>query len=441
MFIIIATLLCIYALFVTKKDYLLILGISVSLDLISHYAGFFTIKLFMLVLGVGFIRLGLTYYEKHFDKNYNNTIKIAFFLIAAIIMYYLISSSFAINQGYHLTKTIQYVIIYSTMFIVVIYAHNDLAAFTRAILALKLSTIINASYGLLQIAFYYLNFNDKAIFLNNFSYSSNISYQVTQWTVEIGQNAVPRATGFFNDPSIFGGLLLCGWPFFLIKNHSLSWKYNNIFAGIVLLAIAFTFSRSVWLAFFVQVILVLFFANKRWLLIKQTYVWACLLFFAITTIITEFGNIFIQRIMHTFDLYNHSTAGHLLFAEEGIEMFYQNPILGVGLGNFSEYLGYYGMSHSLPITILSEQGILGLLLMSLFFILLLSVFFRMEDKQLKVVFLLSLLGLLAGNIGYDYHTQAYIWFFLGILLASTSRSYNLLIKKEIMLLKKMKPKE
>ena len=55
--------------------------------------------------------------------------------------------------------------------------------------------------------------------------------------------------------------------------------------------------------------------------------------------------------------------------EEGIEVFKQNPILGVGLGQFPFYSKYRLFTHNSYIEILAEQGIIGgVLLFSLFLI-------------------------------------------------------------------------
>lgn len=429
LFTILAGLACIISIFCTKKVFLMILGVAIGLDLISHYLGFFTLKFFMVILAAGIIRLGFSYYRPNYDKNYNNYIVSSFIVIIVFIAYYIISYFFAINQGNHLVKMVQYFILFLTMFIVVFYSHNSLNFFNKAIIGLKLATIINATYGLFQIIFYFLDFNDKAFFLANFSYNKVMIHQITQWTVQVGNNTIPRATGFFNDPSLLGGLLLCGLPFFLIRTTpSGKRNSNNMFISIIILTILFTWSRSVWFAFCVQFLFILFLNSINWLQIKKLYLWGFILTITFVSVITNLGEIFFQRFLQTFDSFNYSTAGHLLFAEEGLNMFCLNPIFGVGLGNFSEFLGYHAMSHSFPITVLSEQGLLGFMFMTLFLILILVIIFRIHNKQLKAVFFLSLVGLLAGNIGYDYHNQAYIWFFLGIVLTSTSKNFNLLIK-------------
>jgi O-antigen ligase len=79
------------------------------------------------------------------------------------------------------------------------------------------------------------------------------------------------------------------------------------------------------------------------------------------------GGLISARFFSSFNLNEGSNQGRLAIWQESFNVFLENPILGVGLGNYplttNPYLDYRTSvtSHNLYLDILAETGIFGLL--------------------------------------------------------------------------------
>ena len=212
-----------------------------------------------------------------------------------------------------------------------------------------------------------------------------------------------RAYGGFSHSNVFGGYLVISIIFTLlllfrgIKNNELRIK---IVVGIGLclqvVALFFTFSRSAWLAFVMVILLyfcIIFFAKRS--LHTTGHVLSSIILIGILVTLffplvqTRFGG----NAVHEVASINQRVSGY----EEAWGLFKLNPILGVGVGNYTRAVyeldpmreGWtYQPVHNVALLFLVELGAFGLSLFSLVVLSFLSLFFgitifRYKDWNLK----------------------------------------------------------
>lgn len=167
----------------------------------------------------------------------------------------------------------------------------------------------------------------------------------------------------------------------------------------------------------------------------------CLLFFAPAQFFSE-----VKTITDT----NESTAHHRLSMwKDGLDIFFNNPITGIGLMNFPSYHGHYyvltGVSssrtarwkvaHSDPVTVLCELGLLGFTIYGLIVCRALKMNFgriqllKIHGMKMSEFFFLSY-ALIVGFVGYGmcsvfltmiYYPHLYILCALTVCLSNLSR--------------------
>jgi len=150
-----------------------------------------------------------------------------------------------------------------------------------------------------------------------------------------------------------------------------------------------------------------------------------------------------------------SFVGRSNQARAGLAMFQENPLLGVGFGNFSanywDYANKLGLvnagmrasnqisrhPHSLYIEILSEMGLVGFITFSIFFYNLFSSLIRARKKYDKHVLgsdwvswlkalVFSLLTFLVSGLFLHGLLFRYIWMLIGFALAALAINRDLL---------------
>jgi uncharacterized membrane protein YbhN (UPF0104 family) len=117
---------------------------------------------------------------------------------------------------------------------------------------------------------------------------------------------------------------------------------------------------------------------------------------------------------------------------EGWEMWQQNPIFGAGLGAFmNKHLTETGgplVIHSVPVWLLAETGLIGLLTIAVtFFAILLHAFRRLRDPTSggwAAGLVLALVCITAGSMVHDFFFQRSFWFLLGLLAALPNREHS-----------------
>ncbi|WP_164525540.1 O-antigen ligase family protein [Siminovitchia acidinfaciens] len=235
-----------------------------------------------------------------------------------------------------------------------------------------------------------------------------------------------RLTGPFLDSAVLGGLLCVVFFYFfnkLIFNYSSKGKFILVLLLLVtVINILLTYSRSVWLGFAVTIIMNIFLIlllSKRKNKLVVLFV-AFLMLFAAYFYLRK-TDLFQTLSIRIFERDSISNQDHFSAFLNAMQMWSESPFIGQGMGTFSEYVGYYMMTHSMYLTFISEQGIIGLLLnmvlfcspiVPLFLIIKRSRQGSFDYRAASVLF--SLISFLINNIGYDYYNQYYFWILLGV---------------------------
>ena len=195
-----------------------------------------------------------------------------------------------------------------------------------------------------------------------------------------------RSYGSFSHPNVFGGYLVvvivllfyCS----IVKSNNDKQVFNNFLFfipySLFLTALFFIFSRSAWLAMVVG-LLVYWLINIKSHIENKRHVRSVLLIFVV--IFSVFSFIYFPliqtRTSNTTISESRSIEERISGYTEAWQIIKQNPVLGVGAGNYILALwrldkwqpGWvYQPVHSVPLLILAELGIVGILLLVVVFI-------------------------------------------------------------------------
>ncbi len=245
-----------------------------------------------------------------------------------------------------------------------------------------------------------------------------------------------RASGTFTDPNTMAVFWLMVIPLILSQ---IIYKYplirNKLILSIALtisfLGLISTFSRGAFLVF-----LLITLAFALFLVKKRIFSWGYkFLFITMIVVFLLFSPILIQRVLSLqYSLWGRYSSGtaRIELIQESWEMIKQNPLLGVGPGNFQTVMvanNYTGVAshflypvHNLYLLLTSELGLPALSFFMIFLILILkrSLISEIKNKELQGV----LWGCLGGVIAYLVAVLIYtgmginlefFFLFLGIL--------------------------
>jgi O-antigen ligase len=234
----------------------------------------------------------------------------------------------------------------------------------------------------------------------------------------------------FYDPDIFGRYLAL--VMLLVTTVLLYERRTRIQLGAVLtLAIlwtclVFTLSRSSLVALAVGLAIL---AALRWRVRPAVYV-------GVVTVIVAVAAVVVAT--HTRQLglnnANHATSGRASLISGGIQIFEKKPLTGFGSGSFAtEYTKYDRQaakivkeSHNIPITIASEQGVIGLAFyIALVISALLTLFRGIRGDPYRVGIAAAFLGLLLHTMLYaDFLEDPVTWTLLAVggSLAAAARA-------------------
>ena len=259
---------------------------------------------------------------------------------------------------------------------------------------------------------------------------------ISVYAIYQGLSGLSRANGFYGHPMTLGGWLCIFLPLLLIEffERKLLSKYYWI-AGITFCicsaALVFNGTRGAWLAVAIvcAVLLIYYmFKSKRNLAIS-------IIFVALISAVLVNNPKFMQRLdtIDDFDKYQSNTE-RILMWQSAWNMFKDHPILGVGLGQYTEnYQQKYispqakepklGHAHNNFMQMLAENGIVGF---AGFVIMFGYIIFKNLIAWVKVknVYALMIVSatvclLLQGFTEYNVGNSAVIkmyWFVLGLLL-------------------------
>jgi len=203
-----------------------------------------------------------------------------------------------------------------------------------------------------------------------------------------------RIYGSLPHPNIFGGYLAVAILFigYLIKKenkNNFRYFFNYFLAGVFTFGLLLTFSRSAWLAFIVAFLYFIFknLSNKN---VRKFFFFIIILS---SLLVYIFYPLIKSRTTSSL-IENRSISERQIFTKEALVLWKNNPLLGVGIGNYivaleKQYLYkfeyQYQPVHNIFLLILTELGIFGFLL---FLLLLRRVYKESHYKPLLILFII-----------------------------------------------------
>lgn len=199
--------------------------------------------------------------------------------------------------------------------------------------------------------------------------------QNPSWLVNISGKTYLRATATFPDPHMLAFYLGMIWPVSVGMWLESRRKIFLLASAFIFLADLLTFSRGAYLGLAAGMgLMVFFFWNK----IGNRYKIGGAAFLFLVAASLFFNNPVSNRFRSIFDFQEGSNKGRIAIWKEAIEVVRENPITGVGLGNYPKAINPLASyrdpiyAHNAFLDIAAETGVLnsiiwaGLLLLSAF---------------------------------------------------------------------------
>jgi len=229
-----------------------------------------------------------------------------------------------------------------------------------------------------------------------------------------------RAYGSLPHPNVLAGFLVIGL-LFLIMLAMRGEKSKRLFVItsflVITPALFFTFSRSAWLSLMIAVLILVFylFGKKDHSLNKIVVKSVLIIVIILAVLFLNLGDLVITRFMGAQRLESISTSERQLYKEQARELIFNQPLTGVGVGNYT--LGvfnqidsekpayYYQPVHNIFPLVFAETGVFGFLFFLLLIILVISyTIIKGKIDNISVIYFLAFLALLI--ISYFDH---YLW--------------------------------
>jgi len=235
-----------------------------------------------------------------------------------------------------------------------------------------------------------------------------------------------RFQAFLFNPNHLALMLVIGIPIaWHLANQEdyikVTWL-NHFYVPIALLAVILTASRGAVLALIVALLIIPFTlplsSNYRIITLAVTLVVSI---YALTTIVPEYSW---QRLASiSTELQGGSFGYRLDIWEEGVKLYSQHPVLGVGAGTFSwwmeKMLGTSLTAHNTFLSILVERGLVGFGLLFALILVMTSKFHYMPT-QTKIFWVILLLTWALGAFSLTWEHKKTCWLLLGLLASQTT---------------------
>jgi len=346
------------------------LNLTNDIDLVS---GRVLVLVFFLIAAAKYFLDGGDF--RAFFKNRISLFLLLFFCLAAI------SGLVAAEQSWAIRK-ILFLFSWLPLYFLTVYLIDDDEKSQRLVWLAALGAGISALVGLLQFLAQFIV--EKEVLLDFWltrlapifsgaSFSKLIQIN-NSWLAEVSGRVYFRAVGLFPDPHMMSFYLGMALPFCLAL-FFLQKKHKKLLGGLCLLilaAIFFTFSRGGYLG--VLASLFFFLVTARNLITKKDKKFLAVMLLLLAVLIVSFSPI-MGRWGSIFSLEDGSNLGRLEIWRQSFLTIKENPILGLGIGNYSFGIDFSQnyrnsmTSHNLYLDLWVELGIFGLLAwLSLFFI-------------------------------------------------------------------------
>lgn len=263
----------------------------------------------------------------------------------------------------------------------------------------------------------------------------------------------PRMMAFANEPLYLANFLFIPLgmtiALFLQKIKFIKPSYLFTLLALVLIVFVLTVSRGAYLGLAAMMVFFLIFKFRK------VFTWKNILIGLVTFSIVASSTVyflmkaepqayeeFVKHVTVEDIIAGESIYGRLDSFQKAIQIWQENPILGIGMGNYGPYVKNFPDAENVPgwdivnneyLEILAESGYLGLITFIIIFIVLIwrffIVFYRSKDAFLKTILVGLMAALLAIMVQYNTFSTIYImhiWFLIGLIIAVQ----NLCLKKE-----------
>lgn len=382
-----------------------------------------------------FILFSFIYFKKQLYKYFVKNKNIV--LISLLFIIFTFSSSFwSLDKELSIYFSVKIFLSICLFFILQITNFN-----TKILLLVFISSIFFQSI----IGFFQFTIQDTF----SFKYLGLQHYNIWQGGTSIitsNSGRWIRSYGGESHPNIFASLLLTAILFsiYLYISSQKELKLLNIFLLISIslftTTILFTFSRNIWLAFFIGLVFItifLFLKNKN--LFKKIFIPLILISLTSFTIIFIYKDLFFVRVSHDTLTSHNSLSDRTLYTMHSISLIRENLFFGTGIGNYTNSIydlkknkypiWYYQPVHNIYLLTFSELGLIG------FFLLLSFVAFNLKNIYLQrnkinfskfifilILFLLLIISILDHFLWTSHVGLLLIFLIFGISIKSISPS-------------------
>jgi len=434
------------------RNGLVSLIVVAPLPMLSYYAGVFTLRPMHLVLLFTYV----AWFLRH--SLYPRRIRVSSLLLP-LVLWLLVSLASSINA---LNKLVVFRGSTSIALLIAIFLYilNHIRSMRDMFLALKmllLTSVLVMGYGLYQFLGFYLGWGDpiRAILMRlplNPYYLDIIEKQrgINRATINF-INVFPRPTSFLGDPNFLSGYVIsllpvaiCLFMFAMARKRVIATVVLGIYIILAFFLAIATFSRSGLVALLVALLITLMLVRTerhyfRLLVPLTVAVVGCIVVLMLVLPDLMPLEAYIGRFVALANFLQSNPLGGDTYRMQtmmaGMEFFQRHPVLGVGTGNFGEYYraliggSILGRGQFTLITILAENGLLGLAVLSWIVLIVLwktRWVLRLRHRDQHGLSHLLIKGLFAGfcglvvsNLLYEYYTLEFVWVYAAIFVASS----------------------
>lgn len=263
----------------------------------------------------------------------------------------------------------------------------------------------------------------------------------------------PRIQAFSQEPLYLGNYLFIPLGIFIslflrkTKIGHLSRFWQFLLITLMLIVLVLTLSRGAYVGFAVLLFTIFIFYARYW------FSWKVIAAIIITLIIAVSSSYyfvskgeskalgeFVEHVTIGDLTEGESIQGRLTEFDKAIEMWRENPIVGVGLGDYGLAKKNFPPPESMPdwdivnnqyIELLAETGILGLIGFLLIIIVLVwrsvIAFYKSQDPLIRSVLVGLLAAFIATMVQYNFFSTLYIihiWVLIGLLVAAQNLAFK-----------------
>ncbi len=312
-----------------------------------------------------------------------------------LIVWICLGAFFTINPFAVIAKSLKLLLnicVFILFYNYIIIRKNAIAVYNF----IKKVSLVEAVFSI--IGFYWINFVG----------SENILFRIEQ-----SVDGVYRAVGTFNDANYLGLYIACVIVMIAIERFytgSLSGK-DYCIVIILFIALFMTMSRSSLLGMFFGIVTSALFITHGKIDVKKLI--SLMLLIAIITIGISLENPnFLDRYTTMFDLERGDVFVRIIQYYTAIAMIEDNPIMGVGAGNYMNYIDKYNsftggslIPHNSILEIAAETGLVAVLLMIMFLYHAMRWMIQMRSvysyMSLGIVICTFIMGMFYSNIYYQ----------------------------------------